>query len=238
MDVAAEIQWSLLPPVAFTCPELSVVGHVEPCYEVGGDCFDYAYNGGFLDFALFDAMGHGLSATLLSVLTVGVYRRSRRSGLSLTENVVAMDDTIARIIGDSKFVTALCGRLDASTGRVELVSAGHPRPLLLSQRGEFEELDLAPRRPLGLGGDTPPPTVVQLAERGRLVLYTDGMVDGRRGREVFGKQRLQELIAGRALDGDLTPEDLRQVTKMVEIFAGELRDDATTMIVARTGSRA
>ena len=60
MDLAAEMQWALLPPLSFTAAGTSVAGLLEPAYEVGGDCFDYAYNGGVLDFAMFDMVGHGL----------------------------------------------------------------------------------------------------------------------------------------------------------------------------------
>ena len=42
MGLAAEMQWSLLPPLTFACPQLSVAGVLEPAYEVAGDTFDYA----------------------------------------------------------------------------------------------------------------------------------------------------------------------------------------------------
>ena len=36
MGLAAEMQWSLLPPLTFACPQLSVAGVLEPAYEVAG----------------------------------------------------------------------------------------------------------------------------------------------------------------------------------------------------------
>lgn len=42
MSVAAEIQWSLLPPLAMTMPRVAVTGVLEPAYDVAGDSFDYA----------------------------------------------------------------------------------------------------------------------------------------------------------------------------------------------------
>ncbi len=42
MSVAAEIQWSLLPPLAMSVPQAEVAGILEPAYSVAGDSFDYA----------------------------------------------------------------------------------------------------------------------------------------------------------------------------------------------------
>ena len=66
MRLPAEIQWRLLPPTTLRAEGVSLSGLLEPWDEVGGDAFDYALNDGRLHVALFDAMGHGLGATLLS----------------------------------------------------------------------------------------------------------------------------------------------------------------------------
>lgn len=57
MSVAAEIQWSLLPPLSMTVPQVEVAGILEPAYDVAGDSFDYALNGDTLHVAMIDATG-------------------------------------------------------------------------------------------------------------------------------------------------------------------------------------
>ena len=42
MGLAAEIQWSLLPPLTYADETVSVAGALEPAYEVAGDSLDYA----------------------------------------------------------------------------------------------------------------------------------------------------------------------------------------------------
>lgn len=42
LSIAATMQWDLLPPLVLRTTRLSVAGHLEPAYDVGGDCFDYA----------------------------------------------------------------------------------------------------------------------------------------------------------------------------------------------------
>src|SRR5262249_46059747 len=42
MGLAAELQWSLLPPLTFTCGEVTIAGALEPAYHIAGDSLDYA----------------------------------------------------------------------------------------------------------------------------------------------------------------------------------------------------
>ena len=60
MQLAAEIVWNQLPPLTFAANDTVVTAVLEPCYDVGGDAFDYAANGDVLHVALFDTVGHGI----------------------------------------------------------------------------------------------------------------------------------------------------------------------------------
>ena len=70
MTLAAEMQWSLMPPLTVGSERVVVSGFVQPSYEVGGDIFDYALGEGVAHVAIFDAMGHGLEAALLASVAV------------------------------------------------------------------------------------------------------------------------------------------------------------------------
>ena len=61
MQLAAEIIWNQLPPLTFAVDGAVVTAVLEPCYDVGGDAFDYAANGDVLHVALFDTVGHGIT---------------------------------------------------------------------------------------------------------------------------------------------------------------------------------
>ena len=89
MQLAAEIVWSLLPPLTFTAGRAMVTGILEPCYDIGGDVFDYALDGDLLSVALFDAVGHGTQASLLATLSLSAYRNARRTGLELRTSPAA-----------------------------------------------------------------------------------------------------------------------------------------------------
>ena len=130
MDLAAEMRWSMLPPLTFTNDRVAIAGMLEPAYEIAGDAFDYAVNGDVAHVAIIDAMGHGLEASRMANLAVGSYRHSRRRGLDLVATFAAMDKVVAEQFGAEKFVTGQLVSLDLANGRLTWVNAGHPRPLL------------------------------------------------------------------------------------------------------------
>ena len=130
MNLAAEMQWDLLPPLSFSSPELAIAGLLEPAYFVAGDAFDYSLNGEMLGFAIIDAMGHGVHSTLASTLALGAFRYGRRRGLDLTVIAEHIDDAVAEQFHGDCFVTGHLASLDVGTGELRWVNAGHPPPLL------------------------------------------------------------------------------------------------------------
>ncbi len=128
MSLAAEIAWTLLPPLTFGTDRLVISSVVAPPYSVGGDSFDYSVDGDRASFALFDGMGHGLNAGLLATVAVGAYRNSRREGRDVAATIKAIDEAIATTFGPERFVTAVFAELDLNSGRLCWQSAGHPLP--------------------------------------------------------------------------------------------------------------
>ena len=145
MDLAAEMQWSLLPPLAFTSAGTTLAGLLEPAYEVGGDCFDYAVNGGILDLAIFDAMGHGLASAILASLLVGAYRHGRRAGHDLPEIADRHRHRCPRVPGAATFATALLARLNLDTGQLSWLSCGHPPPIIVRRGNTLPPADARAR---------------------------------------------------------------------------------------------
>ena len=239
MDLAAEMRWSMLPPLTFTSPRVGIAGMLEPAYEIAGDAFDYAINGDVANLAIIDAMGHGLEASRMANLAVGAYRHSRRHGLNLVETFVAMDAVVADQFGADRFVTGQLAPLDVESGILRWVNAGHPRPLLLRGGRPIEDLHCETSLPLGLGAV--PGEVAELAlEPGDAVLFlTDGVVEARSpDGELFGRTRLASLWAEVAASGDIPAEIMRRLCHSVlDHQKGRLQDDATLLLLVWTGQR-
>lgn len=246
MSLAAEMQWGILPPLTFGMDGTTVAGLLEPAYDVGGDCFDYSLNGNVLDFAVFDAMGHGLHSAVLGSLAVSAYRNARREGgcAGVASLVRDVDAVIAGYAGGESFVTGLLAQLDVTTGHLVWASAGHPAPLHVRRAGVLPTVEAPPATPLGLHallGGTGCPEVVEIdLEPGDAVLlYTDGVIEARDPHGVdFGEPRLRDLLERESSSGREPAEVLRRLARSVLTYHGTLLSDDASMLYLRWDSAA
>ncbi|WP_425753624.1 PP2C family protein-serine/threonine phosphatase [Micromonospora sp. DT47] len=235
MQVAAEIVWGLLPPLTFATDDLLITAILEPCYDVGGDIFDYALNGNVLSVGLFDTCGHGIKASTLASLVVSSYRNARRCGLDLVDTASSIDKWV-RSEHPHFFATAMLAELDRATGRLRMINAGHPGALLLRDGKAIRELPGPTALPLGLGhfsARRPQVYEEDLHPGDRILAYTDGITDARgAGGDRFGVDRLVDFV-NRALNDQLpTPETMRRLVRaVVEYQDDELDDDATAVFL-------
>ncbi|WP_371502126.1 serine/threonine-protein phosphatase [Kitasatospora sp. NBC_00374] len=240
MSVAAEIQWSLLPPLSMNTPQVTVAGILEPAYTVAGDSLDYALNDDILHLAMIDAMGHGLNAAVLATVAVGAYRHARRADVGLAELYAFMDAAVDEQFGPDQFVTAQMMRLDIGTGLLQWVNAGHPAPLLIRDHQVVEALDSPGTLPVGFGGATPQVDTCQLRRGDRLLFYTDGLVEEHTaGGEQFGEERLIATIerVGPASRG--VQEMVRGLSHtLMRERGGTTTDDASLFLVEWSGGSA
>jgi serine phosphatase RsbU (regulator of sigma subunit) len=237
LELAAEIQWELLPVLAYDADAFSLAGFIEPAYRVGGDNFDYAVGRESITLSVADAKGHGLRAALLSALAVTATRNARRRGRGIGEQAVAANQALGEQFGDEDFVTALLLRIEYATGVVRAVNAGHP-PALLLRNERILELRLAASPPLGMFaesgyGEQP----LELQPQDRLLLITDGLLETvpYRGGEPFGIDGIVRIAeATRELP---PPTVVRRATREVVVYrSGELRDDLTVVCFDWRGS--
>ncbi|HEV3401821.1 MAG TPA: PP2C family protein-serine/threonine phosphatase [Acidimicrobiales bacterium] len=234
MNLAAEMQWDmLLPPLGFTSPELAIAGLLEPAYMVAGDAFDYSLNGDVLDFAILDAMGHGVNSTLASCLALGAFRFGRRRRLELTVVAELIDDALIQRFDGEEFVTGHVAQLDIATGRFRFVNGGHPLPLLLRGNKVVSELRCDPCLPFGLGIDIGQVGEAHLLPGDQLLFYSDGTIEARpTGGAQYGLARFQDSVEQYAGAGLTPAEVLRRVARDLRLHrGGELEDDATMVFL-------
>lgn len=240
MDLAAEMQWSLLPPLSFATGTTTVAGLLEPAYEVGGDCFDYAYNAGVLDLAVFDAVGHGLASAVLASLLMGAYRHGRRDGQDLHQLVRSIDAAVRDCSGRAPFATGILARFDVGTGHLSWITCGHPHPIIVRRGSTLADPDTRPALPLGLGtlaevlGEI---IEVDLEPGDGVLLYTDGVIEARSAEgDPFSENRLRDLLAREHLAGGLPQEVVRRLVRSALNHTGSrLRDDASMLYIRWDG---
>ncbi|MGB9377159.1 MAG: PP2C family protein-serine/threonine phosphatase [Mycobacteriales bacterium] len=237
LDLAAEIQWELLPVLAFEAPEFSIAGSLEPAYEIGGDTFDYAVAAETLTVTVTDAMGHGLRAAMMGSLAVTAMRNRRRQGDGVVQQVEQASERLGEQFGGEQYVTGLVLRLDLASGTGAIVDAGHPLPLLM-RGGSVTPVQLDPDPPMGMfAGTTYRPGRLQLEPGDRLLMFSDGVTEARPvGGDAFGGMNLAGLLEETA---DRPPaEVVRLLTDaVIDHRAGQLADDATAVCLDWRGGQ-
>jgi serine phosphatase RsbU (regulator of sigma subunit) len=193
---AAEIQRRLLPEAAPEIPGYDAHGVSQPCFEVGGDCFDYfGMKDGRFGIALGDVAGKRLPAALLMGLV--------QSGLDLLVEeesdpvriLSRLNRVLYRRIPPNRFVTLFFGVLDPAAHRLTYLNAGQNVPLIVGPEGGVTELPTT-GLPLGMfPAATYAPRVAELGPGALLLLYSDGVTDALdAGARPFGFDRLQAAV--------------------------------------------
>ncbi len=149
--------------------------------DVGGDWYDaFRMPDGRIMLAVGDVAGHGIRAARLMAKLRHATRAYATIEPSPAHVLSQLDRFLAHFCEPEEFATVLLGALDAATGEVELVSAGHPPPLVVAGRGS-QFVDLDPGRVVGITlspfAVTPHRVVLEPGEA--LLCYTDGLVERR-----------------------------------------------------------
>ena len=239
MSLPASMQWDLLPPWSAARPRRASGRDTRACLRHRGR--RVRLRGGRRRAALRDHRRDGPRARLDAASRPGggrVPARAPRRRCRSPAMHAAIDDALASDYDDLSFATGILGTLHLSAGRLEWTCAGHPPPLLLRDRRVIRELECAATLPFGLGGGTPVVSTCDLEPGDAVLFYTDGVTDAHPPRgDLFGLGRLADLLE-RAAASEQQPEELlrrRLVQALLEYQQGDLRDDATLLLLRWTG---
>jgi sigma-B regulation protein RsbU (phosphoserine phosphatase) len=166
-----------------------------PLDLVGGDIYQvFALPDGTLRVFVADATGHGVKASLTTVLISSEYELVKREG-GPAQVLAALNQRIASNFTHlSVHFTALCADFNFQQGRLRFSSAAHPAPCLVRQ-GDAQELETGGAF-IGLMPDVEFPEWVHDLQRGdHVALYTDGAVEAfNAAGEPFGEERLLDAF--------------------------------------------
>jgi anti-sigma regulatory factor (Ser/Thr protein kinase)/putative methionine-R-sulfoxide reductase with GAF domain len=179
-QVAMLLQRSLLPRALPEMTGIRVAARYLPARdEVGGDWYDVIeLPRGLIGLAIGDVVGHGVrAAALMGQLRTALHAYAQEGhGPSLTLELV---DRFVQAMGEYAMATAAYAVFDPESGRMRIATAGHPPPIIISQRSA-RVLDLTPGAPLGgFPYGTCPEQEFSVGTDETVVLYTDGLVERR-----------------------------------------------------------
>lgn len=251
LELAMQVQQSLLPSEPPRPPGLDLAGKSTYCDETGGDYFDFIDVGspgaapgdggpGSTRAAerrtlvvVGDVMGHGVAAALLMATARATLRLRARRPASLGRILTDVNDVLAPDFRDGRFMTMAMMSIDPAARRAWWASAGHEAPIVYEPgRDAFRTLE---------GGDFPLGVVAGVEYReyeiagldpgAVLAIGTDGIWEATddAGR-AFGHERLREIIRSGA--GLPASEIAARIDGALREFlgAGRARDDVTYVI--------
>jgi sigma-B regulation protein RsbU (phosphoserine phosphatase) len=232
MQIAREIQESLFPAARPTAPGFDVAAASRPCYQVGGDLYDFIpLQAGRLALTVADVSGKGAPA---SILMASVHASLR--ALAGTTTPAALLSRINAFLFEStqanKYVTLFYAELDPATRRLSYVNAGHVPPVLLGRDGRVRRLTEG-GAVLGLLEEVPFQAGEVRLEPGDLVaMVTDGATEALSpAGEEFGDARVEETL--RRACGGSAAAAVDSLVSAVTAWAGSVgcSDDLTVLML-------
>jgi sigma-B regulation protein RsbU (phosphoserine phosphatase) len=242
--LARTLQQTLIPPTPPHIPGLDVAALYRPAgsgEEVGGDFYDiFQVSGREWVVVIGDVCGKGVEAAVVTALVRHTLRALVVGHAGPGDALGILNDILLRHDTDRFCTVALLWlRCEDEAWTATASVGGHPMPLLLRpgsapvalgipgsligafERPEFHDAELA------------------LVPGDSLVLYTDGVTEGRLGDEFFGDARMYDALTTNAAEPEGSAASmgshlLEQVTTFQQ---GNPRDDIAIVVVQVPFSR-
>ncbi|MEU5532657.1 fused response regulator/phosphatase [Streptomyces sp. NPDC020362] len=207
---------------------------------LGGDFYDAVRTpDGTVHAMIGDVCGHGPDEAALGVELRIAWRALTLAGLCGDELLGTLQEVLEHERADEEIFATLCTVDIAPDGRhAGLCLAGHPSPLIARPGRAAKLLPYEKNGPaLGLlPGARWPRMQVELGAEWSLMLYTDGLIEGRvgTGGERLGQDGMVELIRRQLAEG-LRGENLLRaaVSEVRDLNGGELTDDVAVVLLDR-----
>jgi len=244
----ARLERGLLPSPLISDTRLAVAARYRAGGRqmlLGGDFYDVVEApDGWVHTMVGDVCGRGPDEAALGVFLRVAWRTMVLAGRPVAETLNAVQQVLEHERQHERLFATICMLSvapDRTTGRLHL--AGHPQPVLITADA-VSELRAPVSLPPGIGHTTQWPSAeVELGPSWSVVLYTDGLIEGRvgEGPERLGSDGLIKLIEkelargsagdvpGRRMDEPMIDSIIGQAR---ELNGGELDDDIAVLVLS------
>ena len=197
LNVASNIQMSMLPSVFPNREGLDMHASMTPAKEVGGDLYGYLLTGDNLYFCVGDVSGKGVPASLFMAQVTRLFRTLANQQMAPADICTHMNEALS---GDENptnmFVTMFVGMVNLQSGHLKFCNAGHNPPVIGGGEHHGEFLQMLPNFPIGvLPGLEFQGEEIDTIKGRALFLYTDGLNEAEnREHEQFGDDQLLSIL--------------------------------------------
>ncbi len=232
LEVATKIQLEALPNNSLNDSNVLLEASIKSAKEVGGDFYDYFYiDNNHLAIIISDVSGKGIPAALFMMKSKELIKSKLQAKKTLEEVCFEVNNELLHNNEAGLFITAFIGVLDLNERRLELISAGHEKPFIMSN-GRVERLDVKSNFILGGIEDYQyQKDTVNLNEGDRIFLHTDGLNESINStEEEFGYDRILNNLNNNYNLG--LKDILNNMSKELDEFVDNaIQFDDITMIV-------
>jgi serine phosphatase RsbU (regulator of sigma subunit) len=237
LQAGRAVQQALMPGAAPAVSGWDVWLYTRPANDVGGDLVDALGSGTHTRLVLADVAGKALPAALLMAKVQATLRALVTEVPSLAALAERTNTILCRDGLPNRFATMVYLDIQAESGRVSLVNAGHQPPIVVSG-GRFHELQPGGMALGMMPGSTYAEQDIDLQPGEALVIYSDGVTEAMNDAgEFFGDDRLRVLLSD---PRPITAEQYgRRLLAAVDTFMGDTRPyDDLSLIVAKRSAGA
>jgi len=238
IQLAAEVQQSILPRSIPTVPGFEFAARMYPAKIVAGDYYGFIeLPEGEIGLVIADVSGKGVAAGLLMPSIEVALRMDAPRSPGAKDLLRSFNKVVCQITGGNRFISLFYGKLCLRSHSLEYTNAGHNPPLLI--RDGLSPFGLDKGGPvLGLlpGADYETGRV-DLHIGDVLVLYTDGVVEAENPEgEEYSAQRLARIV------GSHLQQHPSELIETIYASIGDFRettllaDDFTLVVLKRVAS--
>jgi phosphoserine phosphatase RsbU/P len=236
LQVAAEIQMSILPNIMPSPDGYDFGGRILPARQVGGDFYDvFDLGGDKIGVVIGDVADKGVPSAIFMARAHALIIAEADAVTAPSDVLRMVNEHITRFEKSTQFVTALFGILDTSTGEFTYARAGHEPPLILTADGEVQRLPHKSGMALGLWENiTLDENSLVLPKGSLFVMFTDGMTDCRNPKgEPFGLERIKNSMKNlKNIQAQAGCDEL--FDKLMKYQDGSKQDDDVTLLAIHT----
>ena len=238
INVARQIQTSLLPQELPHLNNVQLSAFNHPAYDIGGDYYDVVQiDSDHLGIAVADVSGKGIGGAMMMSVCQGILRSRARQEWSPSSMLSELNRVLSANLAEDMFITMLYMILNTTTNELTFARAGHELPLLCRGAGRHrtpEPLD-SPGIAIGLADANVFDAVIddltiQLESGDAIIVYTDGITEAlNEDGEEWGFDNFTRFIKDAPTSSPETLLHMIQETLRRYIGARQQYDDMTML---------
>src|SRR6267378_4769720 len=241
LEIAREIQRTLLPDQSPVIAGFEIAGINLPARQVSGDYFDYIrVDDHRLGVVIADVSGKGVPASLIMAISRSVLRSQAPHNPSPSAVLRGVNRQLYPDIKEDMFISLAYLVLDHESGSVTMARAGHDAPLLYRHTKASVEPVKPPGMVLGIDSGSVFDRITNdfalpFERDDCLVLYTDGVTEALDAKgDEFGVERLSQSIRESAASG--ASGIVKRLIDDLRSFVGAQpqNDDITVIAIRKT----